>query len=284
MSQEAEILGGTTAIAASEDPVPPQEEGIQAQEQGASSDTQPQGQQEPQQQPTQQDILRREAERSQREAAEQQRALAEVGMRYLAEQQAAQQKQQPQQDPLNPDNYPLGQFDPAYIRATVQAQAREEAKALLAEQAREAAIAKRAAEIRADVETFAVANPDYHDATAALTQIPEIANSQAIYHAVSESETPAALAYHLAKHPEEALKIAQAHPMTAARMLGRIEERIANSKASPQGQQQAPVSNAPAPITPVRGSGPGSASADPAKAADMADYVKRREAQLRRSA
>lgn len=276
-----DLQGGTVAA-----PADPQPQG-EVQEQGALTNAQeqpPQGQQEAQQ-PSQQDILRRESERARREAAEQQRALADLGMRYLAEQQAAQQQPpDPRQDPLNPDNYALGQFDPGYIRATVQAQARAEAAALFEAQQQEVAIAKRRTEIHADAEKFAAENADYHEATAALTKIPEIANSQAIYHAVSESETPAALAYHLAKNPEEALKIAREHPMTAARMLGRIEERIAAGKATPQGQQQAAVSNAPPPITPVRGAGAGTASADPAKATDMAEYIKRREAQLRRQA
>lgn len=274
-----DLQGGT--VAAPAEPDLQQESGMEPPKQGTTSTAQDQQEA---QQPDQQEIFRREAERSQREAAEQQRALAEIGMRYLAEQQAAQQQPpDPRQDPLNPDNYPLGQFDPAYIRATVQAQAREEAAALFDAQQREIAIAKRRAEIHADAERFSADNPDYHEATAALTKISEIANSPAIYHAVSESETPAALAYHLAKHPEEALQIARAHPMTAARMLGRIEERIAVGKAA-QGQQQAAVSNAPPPITPVRGAGSSAVSADPAKAVDMGDYIKRREAQLRKSA
>lgn len=224
----------------------------------------------------QSNILKLEAEKAAKQRADDERLLAEMGRRYIAEQQK--QPDEQQVDPLDPNNYPLGEFDPKYQRAV----ARAEAFALLQEQQKHQEFFTRQAAIAADAEKFATEHADYGEVTAVLVGNPEINNSKAIYQTIQEAENPAALAYYLGKHPEEALKISRAPYAKGLRMLGAIEGRLAADSSAVKSEQS--VSSAPEPIKPVRGTGSGAeVSGDPAKATSMAEYVRRREAQLKRA-
>jgi hypothetical protein len=72
--------------------------------------------------------------------------------------------------------------------------------------------------------------------------------------AIKTSEVGPNLLYHLAKNPDEAEKINKMTPVAAVRYIGKLETALEN-KSSPDEKSTEPpvqVSNAPAPITPVR--------------------------------
>lgn len=70
--------------------------------------------------------------------------------------------------------------------------------------------------------------------------------SQAAFLAILESDNKADIVYHLAKHPEEADKIAALPAYAQAKEIGKLEDRL---------QAKAPIkpSNAPEPVTPIAG-------------------------------
>lgn len=79
-------------------------------------------------------------------------------------------------------------------------------------------------------------------------QVPEVLRTALI-------EAGPAVVYHLAKHPEEAERIANLNPVTAARELGKIEASLATAeKKAPPPQPKKP-SSAPKPLSPLAGSG-----------------------------
>ena len=73
--------------------------------------------------------------------------------------------------------------------------------------------------------------------------------------AIKTSEVGPNLLYHLAKNPEEAEKINKMTPVAAVRYIGKLETALENKPSpEPEAKTETPVqvSNAPAPITPVR--------------------------------
>lgn len=73
--------------------------------------------------------------------------------------------------------------------------------------------------------------------------------------AIKTSEVGPNLLYHLAKNPDEAEKINKMTPVAAVRYIGKLETALENkSSPEPESKTEPPVqvSNAPAPITPVR--------------------------------
>ncbi len=89
-----------------------------------------------------------------------------------------------------------------------------------------------------------------------------------------DSEHGPALAYHLAKNPAEAERIARLSPLAAARELGRIEATLSAPKAPAAAPKK--VTSAPTPPTPI-GAGR-SSEGDPAKMS-YKDYEAWRDAQ-----
>lgn len=82
--------------------------------------------------------------------------------------------------------------------------------------------------------------PDFEDVLAS-SDVPMTATMQ---QAIMESDIGPKLAYHLARNPDDAVKIAQMSPTKATIALGRLEERLSANPTKT-------ASNAPAPITPV---------------------------------
>lgn len=71
--------------------------------------------------------------------------------------------------------------------------------------------------------------------------------SRAAFLAILESDNKADIVYHLAKHPEEAAKIAALPAYAQAKEIGKLEDRL-SAKAPTKS------SNAPSPVTPISGS------------------------------
>ncbi len=144
------------------------------------------------------------------------------------------QIQTPQLEPgksLADFEYDEGKFA-AYLGQLTKAEAAAEA-----EQAanREMAMRRRAA-LDAREHEFAAKVPDYMTVTRDLS----VPLNDVIISGVESSEKAPEVLYYLAKHPEEAMAIAQMHPLDAARELGIIEA----SKLKPL---KPPLSEAPPP-------------------------------------
>lgn len=105
--------------------------------------------------------------------------------------------------------------------------------------------------------------PDFEDVLASS----EVPLTEPMEQAIKESDVGPKLAYYLATHPDEALKIAQSSPISAIRLLGRIEERLA---ATPVKK----ATSAPEPIKPVGAKA--TVTKDPGKMND-AEYAKWRK-------
>ena len=118
--------------------------------------------------------------------------------------------------------------------------------------------------------------PDYFEAMANVEHIPV---SPALKIALVESELGHAVAYELAKHPEELARITRLAPVHVAREVGRIEARI-EARNAPEPQQRIMPSKAPAPIRPV---GQGANGSGPMKLSDdlpFQDWKRVREKQI----
>ncbi len=111
---------------------------------------------------------------------------------------------------------------------------------------------------------FAAEHPDFNDAVAELGQSVQFRPE--VVEAIGLSDHGPALAYHLAKHLDEADRIARLPPHLAALQLGRIEAQITAPKPKP-------VTNAPNPPPTLGG---GSASKKDLAKLSYADYRKQR--------
>lgn len=110
------------------------------------------------------------------------------------------------------------------------------------------------------VEEFRKTTPDF-DTVLANPKLPQLATDAA--RIVVRSEQGPAVAYHLAKNPDVAVRIAKMDPMSQVAAIGRLEEQIARATVETKGtkepsQTKAPVkvvavSKAPPPPKPVSG-------------------------------
>jgi hypothetical protein len=114
-------------------------------------------------------------------------------------------------------------------------------------------------------QTAASEYPDWDEVMEDALQLPA---SPAVEEAILYSDIGPDLQYHLAKNPQEAMRLNSLPPILAARQIGIIEARIAAEKAARKAAPPAPpaVSKAPDPITPVGGRGV--VEVDPSKMSD----------------
>lgn len=181
-------------------------------------------------------------------------------------------QQQPQQR-KNDDSAPtIDKFDnfDDYVAAKAEWIASRKINETLAEREKRQAEERAAAERQKTADSWskrlaqATADedmPDFEDAIASS----DVPMTQPMQQAIMESDIGPKLAYFLAKNPDEAEKIAAMSPIGSIRALGRIEERLENTK-----KQHVPTS-APEPIKPV--STRSVVSKDPGKMSD-AEYAK----------
>lgn len=121
--------------------------------------------------------------------------------------------------------------------------------------------------------------PDY----AEVLERSEINLPKAAMQYVVESELGPRLAYHLAKNPQEADRIAQLSPIRAIAELGKLEDRL-TKPAKQEAKVEAPVvSKAPSPIKPLGGDGAVPVHKDPADMTfqELRAYERQKEADRR---
>jgi hypothetical protein len=99
-----------------------------------------------------------------------------------------------------------------------------------------------------------------------------------IHQSILESEVGPQLAYYFAKHPEEAKRFASMTPTSALRQLGKLEDQLADVEEVQTKKPAVEVSKAPAPIKPVKDSGPIVAGS----AKSFEEYRAKRQAESRR--
>lgn len=165
----------------------------------------------------------------------------------------------PQPDEKNPDGtekYPLGEFDPQYIRDLTKHTLQQEREALKAQEEQERAQreqeAKRQeldAQWQEKLVTARERYPDFQERGQALLPVFEGVNEQYLDYLTStvmEMDRGTDVLYYLATHPDEADRIVKSGAAKATIALGRIEARFIE-----QGEQTtaapAKVSKAPPP-------------------------------------
>lgn len=160
----------------------------------------------------------------------------------------AEPKTDPPKEDAEPDpaDFTYGETDPGFIRALARFEGRKAYRD-------EAEKDRRATQVRTVAEawderqqSFAKDTPDYFEVLD-----KDWACSAPMADAIRTSETGAAVAYHLAKNPDEARRIAALIPLAAVREIGRLEARLDKSAGPPPKT----ASDAPPPPTPLRGNG-----------------------------
>jgi hypothetical protein len=112
---------------------------------------------------------------------------------------------------------------------------------------------------------------EFHDFDAALANLQLVGGvSREFLEIVSASDAGAKLIHHLGSDLDEAARIASLPPLQLAREMTKLELRLAQKPAKP-------VSNAPAPITPIAAAK--ASTKDPAEMTD-AEFAKWRKAQI----
>ena len=183
-----------------------------------------------------------------------------------------------------PENFPGGEFDPAYRQALIDygkktgeseivARVQQDNERSMASQRNQAVIntfESRASKLRVDL-------PDF-DAVAKAPEMVELyrhPQMTPIVDALHESEVGPQLAYYFGKNPGEAYRLANLPWPSALRELGRLEARIVTETGVRK------VSQAPEPINPV-GAGANITEKSPEEmspsefAVWRRDYVKKR--------
>lgn len=154
----------------------------------------------------------------------------------------------------NPEQFPEGEFDPAYKQALIEygkksaeseitARVGQENEATMTRQRHEAVVTtfeNRAEKLRREL-------PDF-DAVAKAPEMIQLYNHPQmapIVDALHESEVGPQLAYYLGKNPGVAYHLANLPWPSAIRELGRLEAKVTTETASKK------ISQAPEPINPI---------------------------------
>jgi hypothetical protein len=191
----------------------------------------------------------------QRDTAQRERdqaiAIAQQLQRQL---QAQQQPPPPQQQPLDPEPVRTGYTDwETFDRARAQWESRQEAnrvvdarfqqfgqniQAATLQQQWDAENYRRAAKISKAVQEAAEKIPEWGDVIAS-----DLPMTQPLYHAIARTDDPARVMLHLAKHPDQHMRLVNLVPEDMAYEMGKI-----------MGLRAAPAkSSAPPPARPVSG-------------------------------
>lgn len=97
--------------------------------------------------------------------------------------------------------------------------------------------------------------------------------------AIKESESGPLLTYYLAKHQDEARRIAAMRPIQAIKALDRIERELVSDEPASEPEVSKPKpKRAPEPITPVKGT----TTPNPGPAKSFKEYQERRKAEQRK--
>lgn len=152
----------------------------------------------------------------------------------------------------NPAEFPAGEFDPAYLKASVRHELRVEQAANVAQQ-RHVAQQRQATEVAGRlaqiIETGQRQYTNFDDAVNSIAALRVPGLGDVVRAEIADCEKPADVAYYLGTHPEEAAKLTQLRtPQAVARAMARIEARLDAPKPAPV------PSSAPPPPRTLRGS------------------------------
>lgn len=219
---------------------------------------------------------RKEAEEFARERdadAERERARADALQRRLDEAQGTKSSTgQPAADSGDDDPEPKAEdFKTAgeLIKAQVKWEARQAARNAQKDTARSQQQQTRQATVNAFVasqEKFEADHPDYKEVleTVEDDRIPPVT----LNYFVENPEVGPALAYYLAKNPDELTRLRKLSPARVIAELGKLEAKAVAPAAQPnKGEQPTPIrqSRAPAPVQPIDGSSAPAVQKDPSK-------------------
>ena len=161
--------------------------------------------------------------------------------------------------PPNPADFTAGEFDPAYTRAAVRYDMREDQAKQAAQQR---AVQQRQSQaefgrkIATVMESALSAAPDVES----VLSDPSFPMPQHVVAEVVDCESPGQVLAYLGRNPAEAARLAQMNrPSAVARELAKIEARLAAAPPAP-----VPMSSAPPPPRTMRGGSP-SATRDPSR-------------------
>lgn len=162
---------------------------------------------------------------------------AEARSKMLEERVAAMESRQyaPQQRQADDSEPTIDKFDnfDQYVAAKAEYIAKKQIESTLSEREKRQSAEREATERTKTVDSW---NKRIAAATAEMPDFEEVLASSDVpmtppmQQAIMESDIGPKLAYYLANNPEEAEKIAGMSPIGAIRTLGRIEERLSNSK------------------------------------------------------
>lgn len=125
----------------------------------------------------------------------------------------------------NPEEYPGGEYDPAYISALSRHEVRQEHNRIRQEES-EAAQKRTLEQKYSTVEQAGVNKyPDYNDAIGALVE-SGVRFSGVAMEIIAESEVGHEISYLLAKNPQAAFNLSKLSPAVQARELGKLEMRM----------------------------------------------------------
>lgn len=174
-------------------------------------------------------------------------------------------------DEPNPDDFKtVGEYTRAltkYEVAKAAKQAGEASKAQSEQDRAKAAAEEVAGTFATRQQEFMKATPDYEE----VVGDSELDMPNAGMQYLVESEMGPQLAYHLAKHPDEAERLSSLSPTRVIAELGKLEARLESAKKSdpppkadpPQNTRQ--VSRAPAPVSPLNGESATAVEKDPSQ-------------------
>ena len=230
-------------------PEPQEPEEDPGDEPAASEDAEPEGEQPPKRKPSVQERID-EVTRARRQAEREAEYWRNEALKSR-EPQAPQPQQQTQDDEPNPENYAYGEGDAQFIRDLARYETRREFAAQARQQQAQTAAQTVEQDWNKRQQDFAKSAPDYFEAIDG-----DWPCSETMADAIRTSDDGAAVAYHLAKNPDEAHRLAGLNPLAQVREIGRLEARLSATRATPEPSPQIKlVSDAPSPTPQLRGNG-----------------------------
>lgn len=153
----------------------------------------------------------------------------------------------------SPDLYEYGENDARFIRAHATWEARREVSRQFEERAARQAEEAERQKFNERAMAFADATPDFFDVVGQDFGRAAAVMTPVMQQAARTAEEAPAVAYHLAKHPAEARRIAALNPYAQAVEIGKLAARF-GAQPAPRPTPQI-ATNAPEPPPQVRGPG-----------------------------
>ncbi len=237
-------------------------EGTEGAETGA--DGQPKSKKTAQERINEVTAARREAEREADEAKRRAEYWESVARNGAKPAEVAQEAQPQADERPNPEAYAEGIYDPSYIEDLTGWKAEQAVAKRFEERAREDAAASEARSFDDRAAKFAEQNPDYQAVVVDGAKRNAWACTPAMNDAIKTSDVGPSVAYHLAKNPDDARRIAALPPISQVREIGRLEARF-EAKAEEPAPKPTPktATDAPPPTPQARGTA-GRFAVDPA--------------------